>query len=146
MFWLGFLKPISKQLSVRYVDNSDVVALIDGRGGVLDMLDEELTKPTSWDLFGERLGPRPRPLCSEINTLVTVYGGELQSLKLTIFAPENRPKRPKRKRSSSNHPFFTCELLVSGRVVTKVSLLSAFGRTTSYCCLKDEHVDKHVPP
>ena len=51
-----------------------MVALIDGRGGVLDMLDEELTKPTSVGSLGERLGPRPRPLCSEINTLVTVYG------------------------------------------------------------------------
>ena len=67
-----FEADLKKKLSTRYVDNSDVVALIDGRGGVLDMLDEELTKPTSVGSFGERLGPRPRPLCSEINTLVTV--------------------------------------------------------------------------
>ena len=41
-----FEADLKKKLSTRYVDNSDVVALIDGRGGVLDMLDEELTKPT----------------------------------------------------------------------------------------------------
>ena len=32
------------------------------------------------------------------------------------FAPENRPRAPKRKGLFSNHPFFRCELLVSGRV------------------------------
>ena len=40
--------------STRYVDNSDVVALIDGRGGVLDMLDEELAKSEIRE-SGERL-------------------------------------------------------------------------------------------
>ena len=41
---------------------------------------------------------------------------QLHSLRLTAKAPENRPK-PKRKRSSSNHPFSGVNsLLVSGRV------------------------------
>ena len=42
----------------------------------------------------------------------------LPSRRLTAKAPENRPKRPKRKRSSSNHPFSGANLLlVSGRVL-----------------------------
>ena len=41
---------------------------------------------------------------------------------------------------------FSGATLVSGRVVTRVSILFAFGLTKSYLCLKDEHVDKHVPP
>ena len=71
---------------------------------------------------------------------------EWHTLKLTIFAPENRPG-PKRKLVTSLPTIhFSRAMLVSGRVVTKVALLSAFGRTASYCCLKYEHVDKHVPP
>ena len=33
-----------------------------------------------------------------------------------MFAPENRPKRHKRKGSYSNHPFSRAKMLVSGRV------------------------------
>ena len=40
-----------------------MVALIDGRGGVLDMLDEELTKPTSVGSLGN--GWVQWPLCSK---------------------------------------------------------------------------------
>ncbi|CAK9117967.1 unnamed protein product [Durusdinium trenchii] len=35
--------------AILYEDNSDVVALLDGKGGVLDMLDEELTMPKATD-------------------------------------------------------------------------------------------------
>ncbi|CAJ1378076.1 unnamed protein product [Effrenium voratum] len=35
---------------IRYEDNSDVVALLDGKGGVLDILDEELAMPKATDL------------------------------------------------------------------------------------------------
>ena len=52
---------------------------------------------------------------------VVILGRILPSLKLTANAPENRPKRTKRKRSSSNHPFSgdTQSMLVSGRVIYK---------------------------
>ena len=41
---------------------------------------------------------------------------DLHSLKLTANAPENRPKRPKRKRSYFNRPFSGAKTLVSERV------------------------------
>ncbi len=40
----------------------------------------------------------------------------IHSLKLTAKAPENRPKRPKRKRLYSNHPFSGAKMVVSKRV------------------------------
>ena len=48
-------------------------------------------------------------------TLIPIYLGSTLP-ETTSLATENRPVNPKRKRSYSNHPFFRCELLVSGRV------------------------------
>ena len=47
--------------------------------------------------------------------LIPIYLGSTLP-ETTSLATENRPVNPKRKRSYSNHPFFRCELLVSGRV------------------------------
>ena len=48
-------------------------------------------------------------LCNQVTTF---------TLPETNMAPENGPKRPKRKRkSSSNHPFLGAKWLVSGRVL-----------------------------
>ena len=38
------IKTSDQGFQPRYEDNSDVVALIDGRGGMLDMLDEDTQK------------------------------------------------------------------------------------------------------
>lgn len=46
----GFRSASEAWFPGRYEDNSDVVALLDGRGGLLDMLDEELAIPRATDL------------------------------------------------------------------------------------------------
>ena len=57
---------------------------------------------------------------------------KVPSLKLTAKAPENRPKRTKRKESSSNDPFSGAKMLVSGRA----NPLNQKGFTFTLSCLK----------
>ena len=61
------------------------------------------------------------------------------SLKLTAH-PENRPKRPKRNQSSSNHPFSGAKILVSGRVDFLAA--SGFNPFENYCIVKLDHFPK----